>query len=270
MLGNRVSQHNFAQTPNVNMARSQFDRSFAVKDTIAFDYLTPIMVDEILPGDTCNIKLHTFCRLATQFVPIMDNLYIDYFFFFVPNRLVWDNWERFNGAQDNPGDSTSYVVPSLAPFAANAPAVDTIFDKFGLPTNVAGAWTCQNALPFRCYNLIWNQWFRDENLQNSVSVPHDNGPDPLATYTLLKRGKRHDYFTSCLTAPQKGTAVTIPLGTTAPVIVNPTLSLQPVVRQVANHNLFTGAAEAIGPDGAGNLTGRTSGTGALVDTRVLS
>lgn len=140
MLGNRFSQHSFAQIPDVKIGRSQFDRSFALKDAFNFDYLIPIFVDEILPGDTCNVQVNTFARLATQLVPIMDNLYIDYFFFFVPNRLLWTHWENFNGAQANPGDSTSYTLPVLASFAANAPAVDTIYDKFGLPTNVAGAW----------------------------------------------------------------------------------------------------------------------------------
>lgn len=218
MLGNRFSQHSFAQIPDVQMARSQFDRSFTLKDTFNFDYLVPIMVDEILPGDTCNVTLNTFARLATQIVPIMDNLYIDYFFFFVPNRLLWSNWEKFCGSQDNPGDSISFVIPTLDAFPAGGPEVDTIYDKMGLPTDVTGIWTLGNTLPLRAYNLIWNQWFRDENLQNSVVVNTDNGPDQIADYALLKRGKRHDYFTSCLPSPQKGsTAVSLPLGTTAPV-----------------------------------------------------
>jgi len=217
MLGNRYSQHSFAQIPDVKMARSMFDRSSAAKDTLQFDYLNPILVDEVIPGDTINLSLSVFARLATQKVPIMDNMMIDFFFFFVPCRLVWDNWEKFNGAQDNPGDSTDYVIPTIPSPTTPGLTVGSIYDKFGLPTGVAASFDF-NALPFRAYNLIWNEWFRDQNLQNSVTVPTDDGPDAISDYTLLKRGKRHDYFTSCLPWPQKGAAVDIPLGSTAPVV----------------------------------------------------
>lgn len=248
-LGNRNSQHSFAQTPAVHMARSQFDRSFQRKSTFDFDYLVPIFVDEILPGDTCNLSVNTFARLATQIVPIMDNMYVDYFFFFVPTRLVWTNWEKFNGAQTNPGDSTSFVVPVMDDTAGGGYAVESIFDYFGLPTEINGIDDI-NCLPLRCYNLIWNTWFRDENLQNSVVVSTDNGPDQDADFTLLKRGKRHDYFTSCLTSPQKGTSVTLPIGTTAPLIIaNPTTNPWKVRDSTTGAVYFAGAG--IGSDAAG-------------------
>jgi hypothetical protein len=219
-LGNRHSQHSFAQIPNVHSTRSAFDRSFTIKDTFNFDQLVPIFCDEILPGDTCNVTAHTFARLTSTATknPIMDNMYLDFFFFFVPNRLVWANWEKFNGAQDNPGDSISFVIPSLATGATFTNG--SLFDHFGLPTGVTNITTQNqiNVLPLRAYNLIWNQWFRDQGTQNSVTVATDNGPDSQANYTVLKRGKRHDYFTSALTAPQRGTAVTMPLGSSAPVL----------------------------------------------------
>ena len=134
----------------------------------------------------------------------MDNLYLDTFYFAVPLRLLWQNWERFNGAQDNPDDSTDYLVPTVTSPAGGWP-VGSLSDYFGLPTGVAGLEV--SSLWHRAYNLIWNEWFRDENLQDSVAVPKGDGPDDNSKFTLLRRGKRHDYFTSCLPWPQKGPGV---------------------------------------------------------------
>lgn len=210
---NRSTQHLFSQIPSTQIPRSVFDRSHGYKTTFNSGYLVPFYVDEVLPGDSFKLTATLFARLSTPIVPFMDNLYLETFFFFVPNRLVWDNWQKFNGEQKNPSDSTDFLIPTVS--GTNVQN-QTLWDYFGLPTNVNKALKV-NALPFRAYNLIFNEWFRDENLQESLKVPTGDGPDNLTDYNLVRRGKRHDYFTSCLPWPQKGPGVEVSVGGMASV-----------------------------------------------------
>ena len=207
----------FSQIPNSPIQRSVFDRSHDYKTTLDSGYLIPFFVDEVLPGDTFKLRVNAFVRMNTLIAPFMDNVFMDTFFFFVPTRLVWDNWQRFCGEQKNPGDSTDFLIPSLS--GTNTFTNGSIFDYMGLPTGVAldPTNTPINALPLRAYNLIYNEWFRDENLIDSIPVLTTDGPDPVSNYTLRKRAKRHDYFTSALPWPQKGPSVDVGLTGNAPV-----------------------------------------------------
>ncbi|QXP08279.1 MAG: major capsid protein [Arizlama microvirus] len=219
-----TSGHQFSQVPRADIQRSSFNRSHGCKTAFNSGYLVPVYVDEALPGDSFNLKMSSFARLSTPIVPFMDNLYLTTFFFAVPYRLVWANFKKFCGEQATTTASTNFTMPV---FTAYTPASESLSDYMGIPIGVAtspigAAGTLSHvSLWHRAYNLIWNEWFRDQNLQDSVVVDIDDGPDAIADYVLLKRGKRHDYFTSCLPWTQKnntGTAVSVGLAGTAPVI----------------------------------------------------
>jgi hypothetical protein len=261
-----VSVHQFAMTPRNEIPRSGFRIEKTVKTTFDSGYLVPFYCAEVLPGDSASVRCTIFGRLATPLFPVMDNLHCDSFFFFVPNRLLWTHWVNFMGEQASPADSISYTIPQVV-CPASGYAVNSLFDYFGLPTvgQVGGGNTVSHsALPLRAYNRIYQDWFRDENLQNAVVLNTGDGPDTYTDYALLRRGKRFDYFAGCLPNPQKGTPVSLPLGQSAPVSVVSTPNLSAVLRRFDTHAIE--ATEAgIATNASGQIFGTTSGIKAFLD-----
>ena len=224
----RSAVKRFNRAPTVDIPRSTFDLSFPWKTCFDSGLLIPIPPIEVLPGDSIALRLFALTRLATPIHPTMDNLRLSSFFFFGPNRLAWKNWQKFMGEQENPGDSTDYTIPQMV---AATYAEGSTWDYMGVPTNTPNPITI-SAIPNRLMARCWNEWFRDENLQDSIVWDDGDGPDLNSNYGLKRRGKRKDYVSSCLPWPQKGPATEIPIGTAAPVlgigIVNPdTVSTNP-------------------------------------------
>ena len=214
-----VSQDDAAMIESAQVPRSRFTGSWSRLMTFDAGKLYPFLVEEILPGDHMRYSVSAYVRMSTPLFPLFSNQRVDTHFFFVPCRLVWQNWPKFMGEQDTPASSIAYTIPQVT--RTGGYAVGSLQDHMGLPTYPQVDSTDpneHNALPLRAYNLIWNQWFRDQNIQNSVANNQGDGPDAWNDYNLLFRAKSHDYFTSALPWPQKFTAPTLPLGGLAPVL----------------------------------------------------
>ena len=248
------NQYQFSLNPSVNIPRCSISRPFSHKTTINAGGLYPLYCQEVLPGDTFNVDASIIARLTTPLVPFMDNLYLDMHFFYVPYRLVWKNFVKMMGEQDNPSDSINYTVPVIS-YKNDGVAVGSIYDYFGVPTGIRLAEGDVSALPFRCYNLIWNSWYRDEDIQSSLSVNEDSdGPD-TTNYQIRYRNKRKDMYTSARPWPQKGDNVVIPLAGNAPVVGN---GLAIGLTSFNSSASSTTGARALAYYGASGIGGSTS------------
>lgn len=245
------------QVPSAEIQRSKFDRSHGYKTTFDEGLLVPVFVDEVLPGDTLNLRMSVFARLATPQTPFMDNMFLDSHFFFVPNRLTWNNWQKFMGEQEDPGDSTDYLIPQIVAPSPGGYPENTLPDYFGIPIGVGDI--AVNALPFRAYNLIWNEWYRDQNLQDSAIISKGDGPDTTTQGFLRRRGKRHDYFTSALPWPQKGPSSLIPTGAGSSLVTRtPNAGVWTMVNSLTNAQAAAGNVSGVV---AGSQTNLKSGAG---------
>ncbi len=219
---NRNTESHFSLAPHVDISRSRFDRSSSLKTSFNVGDVIPFFLDEVLPGDTFSVDTSKVVRMQTLLTPMMDNVYLDTYYFFVPNRLVWDHWKQFCGENTESAwiPETEYTMPQITSPATSGWTVGTLADYFGIPTGVSGL--SVSALPFRAYALIMNEWFRDQNLQDPLVVPTDDstvaGVNTGTFVTDVAKGgkpfiaaKYHDYFTSCLPSPQKGPDVLIPV-----------------------------------------------------------
>lgn len=233
-------QNHFANIPQIQRPRAQFVRPYRTKHTFDEGELIPFYLDDVIPGDTFKVSAKMFARVATPVFPIMDNMYLEVFWFYVPNRLVWDNFVKQHGEQVDPEDSTDYTTPVIddQTIAANATPM-SLWDNYGLPMVRPADQDDISALPFRMYNMIFRDWFRDQDLQDSPPVPRGDGPDDLADYPIRRICKYKDFATTARPAPQKGPAVDIPIGGNAPVILDPaSMNDDALIRRTDNHNLF--------------------------------
>lgn len=210
----------FSAVAKIEQPRNVFKEDWNWKGTFNEGLLIPVFWDEVVPGDTLKLNSTFFGRLSTPFVPVLDNIYLDYHLFYVPFRILWDNYKLFTGEKVNPDDQNSYIMPNLTSNNSTGFAIQSLYDYFGMPTGITNLRIDSGLMYLRAYNFIWNEWYRCEYLQNSVTVNTADSGDLETDYTLLPRGKRGDYITTCLPTPQRGPQVSIGLGTSAPVIGN--------------------------------------------------